>query len=177
MQRICGLLSRSPPFLTSTNIKSPLSLYRNISGSPVPERRTGSAAWRRLKRWRSPTGIISSTFKRLGRIIWFPRFYKNDEWQTWISDDEETIFERRIVDNHVYLEGCLNRPEAFKRLVFAAVGPGKYRFKGLYEIDARISRSTSLVTYRRKATRVRTYAPAKLNRSRGLTCFHLNKES
>lgn len=94
-------------------------------------------------------------------VIWFPRFYENDEWQTWLSDDEETIYERRIVDNDDYVEWCLNRPEAFKRLVFAGVGSGKYRFEGLYEINPTLSQSTSTITYQRKARRVKTYAPLK----------------
>src|SRR2546423_529989 len=69
-------------------------------------------------------------------VIWFPRFYENDEWRTWISADKETIYELKMAGNADYIEWCLDRPEAFKRLVFAAIQPGKYRFEGQYEINA-----------------------------------------
>lgn len=90
-------------------------------------------------------------------VIWFPRFYENDEWRTWISKDEETIYEQRMKDNSAYVKDCLRRPELFKRLVFPAITHGLYRFKGLYEIDPKTSLSSSTVTYRRIASRVKTY--------------------
>jgi hypothetical protein len=92
--------------------------------------------------------------------IWFPRFFRNDEWDNVLSDDEETIYERKITGNDEYVRECLNEPENFTRLVFAAMRNQrkvKYRFHGLYEIDLQTSLRDSLVTYRREAKRVKTY--------------------
>ncbi len=91
-------------------------------------------------------------------VIWFPRFYENDEWDTSLSKDGEAILERKKIDNDEYVKWCLGRPEAFKRLVFAAMGRGVYQFKGMFEIDQKASLKSSTVIYRRTATRVKTYA-------------------
>lgn len=97
--------------------------------------------------------------------IWFPKLYDNADWHNVISDDEETIYERRKHDNDEFILSYLNRPDRFKRLVFARVrgplGDVMYRFKGLYEVDVETSRLTSTITYRRKAKHVRTYPPVK----------------
>lgn len=97
------------------------------------------------------------------QTIWFPKLYDNADWHTTISDDEETIYERRKTDNDEYIRSYQKRPDRFKRLVFARVrgplGDVMYRFKGLYEVDIEASRLTSTITYRRKAKRVRTYTP------------------
>lgn len=90
------------------------------------------------------------------KILWFPQFIENNTWRTWSSKDEETIYEERISNNPGYVRECLNRPDMFKRLVFAKLRPGLYSFKGLYEIDPKLSLSTSTITYRRTANRVAT---------------------
>ena len=90
-------------------------------------------------------------------VIWFPRFYENTDWETK-PVDRETISERRKVRNDVYVEECLQRPELFSRLVFAAIKPGFYRFQGKFEIDPKESKRASAIIYRRKASRVKTYA-------------------
>ena len=92
------------------------------------------------------------------KVIWFPRFYENEEWHTWIAKDQETIYEKRKNDNGRYIFECLDQPDMFKRLVFAATKPRTYEFKGLFEIDAEESRRTTTITYRRTATRVKTYS-------------------
>ena len=91
-------------------------------------------------------------------VIWFPRLYENDEWETWSSDDDEIIYERKKEGNAEYVQSCLRRRELFKRLVFPAIRPGRYVFKGLYEIDSKNSLAESTITYRRTATRVKTYS-------------------
>ena len=95
--------------------------------------------------------------------IWFPKLYDNADWHNVISDDEESIYERRQRDNDEFILSYLKRTDRFKRLVFARVrgplGDVMYRFKGLYEVDVETSRLTSTITYRRKAKRVRTYKP------------------
>jgi hypothetical protein len=92
------------------------------------------------------------------KIIWFPRFDIDNEWRTWISADQKTIYEQRVTNNHGYVEECLSKPEMFKRLVFAGTKPGTYEFKGLFEIVPSESRRTLTITYRRTATSVKTYS-------------------
>ncbi|MDQ3684126.1 MAG: hypothetical protein M3430_00800 [Acidobacteriota bacterium] len=100
-----------------------------------------------------------------GLSIWFPKLYDNPGWENAISDDEETIYERSKHDKDKHLHDILSRTDWFKRLVFARVrgslGDVMYRFKGLYELDIESSKTTSILTYRRKTKRVRTYAPVK----------------
>ncbi|MBC7797554.1 MAG: hypothetical protein H7Z37_11830, partial [Pyrinomonadaceae bacterium] len=96
-------------------------------------------------------------------VIWFPKLYENDKWNNILSGDEETIHESNKVDNAAFLKRWLNKPETFKRLVFARVhsplGDVMYRFKGLYEIDVETSRKESAVTHRRTSKRAKTYSP------------------
>jgi SET and RING associated domain len=98
-----------------------------------------------------------------GLTIWFPKLYDNADWHNVLSEDEETIFEHKKSDNDEFIRAYLSRPDRFKRLVFARVrgplGDVMYRFKGFYEVDVDAIRATSIVTYRRKAKRVRTFAP------------------
>jgi very-short-patch-repair endonuclease len=98
-----------------------------------------------------------------GLNIWFPKLYENEGWHNVLSEDEETIYERRKHNNEEFIASYLNRPDRFSRLVFARVrgslGDVMYRFKGLYEVDVDATRATSTVTYRRRAKRVRTYPP------------------
>lgn len=93
--------------------------------------------------------------------IWFPKLYGNKDWHNRISADEETIYERRKWDNAAFIAEHLGRLAEYPRLVFARVrgplGDVMYRFKGLYEVDVDESRRTMTVTYRRKATQVKTY--------------------
>ncbi|HKG12735.1 MAG TPA: hypothetical protein VKB12_05330 [Pyrinomonadaceae bacterium] len=104
-----------------------------------------------------------------GLWIWFPKLYDNPEWQNSISEDEEIFYERSKNNNAEHFDGFLKAYRAekdiFKRLVFAherdSSGKLMYRFKGLYVIDAEESVRTGTVTYRRKAKRVKTYAPSK----------------
>jgi hypothetical protein len=94
--------------------------------------------------------------------IWFPKLYSNEDWSNEISADGDTIYERRVLDNASFIHEYLNRPDIFKRLVFAAErkpnGSVAYHFKGLYEVDPKESLKTSTITYRRKEKRVNTYA-------------------
>lgn len=95
-------------------------------------------------------------------VIWFPKMFENDDWENSLSEDKKTIYERRRQNNDAYVQECLQRPEWFRRLVFGAEkgssGRIGYRFLGLFEIDVEASRKNSVVTYRRKATRVKTYS-------------------
>ena len=96
--------------------------------------------------------------------IWFPKLYENEEWDNLISSNGETIFERRKSANEDFINSHLSKLWAHRRLVFAHVqgplGEVLYRFKGLYEVDVDESRRTSIITYRRRAKRARTYPVA-----------------
>ena len=95
--------------------------------------------------------------------IWFPKLYENAEWENSICDDETIIHERRKKNNRGFVSEHLRTPEKHRRLVFARVrsplGDVMYRFKGLYESDVEEAKKTRNVTYRRIATRVKTYGP------------------
>ena len=101
--------------------------------------------------------------------IWFPKLYDNPEWQNSLSDDGETLREVSKRNNAEHFEGFLKRyragEEIFKRIVFAherdSSGVAMYRFKGLFVIDAEASIRSGIVTYRRKAKRVKTYGPGR----------------
>jgi hypothetical protein len=96
--------------------------------------------------------------------IWFPKLLENGEWHNSISNDGETIFERRKYQNEDFIKESLSLPENFKRLVFTKVRTTTgevYRFQGLYEIDAETSLRTLTITHRRKAKQVKTYPPVK----------------
>ena len=96
-----------------------------------------------------------------GVVLWFPKLYENQGWVNTISDDEKTISEWSKGDNEGFVTWFLQDTKSHKRLVFAHVngplGDVMYRFKGLYEADVEETRRAHTVTYRRTATRVKTY--------------------
>ena len=101
--------------------------------------------------------------------IWFPKLYPNPEWQNSLSEDGETLREVSKRNNaehfNSFLKAYREGKDIFKRIVFAherdSAGAVMYRFKGLYVIDGEASIRTGVVTCRRQAKRVRTYAPSK----------------
>lgn len=94
--------------------------------------------------------------------IWFPKLYDNDTWKNSISLDESVIYERRNADNRAFIEESLRGTNNHRRLVFAhgrgPLGDVMYRFKGLYKVNVAESQKTETITYKRVATRVRTYS-------------------
>ncbi|GAB4093555.1 hypothetical protein GCM10028786_24820 [Flaviaesturariibacter terrae] len=109
-------------------------------------------------------GGINHPFEK-DKLIWFPKLYKNDEWDNSISPDESFIVERplkRDPQEHidkVFKSGIL------KRIVFAQVestfGDVMYRFRGLYKLDKIQSSASNGLWWLREAESVRTYAPKK----------------
>ena len=99
--------------------------------------------------------------------IWFPKLYDDPEWQNTLSDGGETLREVSKRNNAEHFNGFLKAyregKDIFKRIVFAherdPSGAAMYRFKGLFVIDAEASIRSGIATYRRKAKRVKTYAP------------------
>jgi hypothetical protein len=98
--------------------------------------------------------------------IWFPKLYDNPDWDNSFDKDEEILRERSKHNNAEHFDGFLKAyyegKNIFKRIVFAhersSSGATMYRFKGLYVIDAQASIISGIVTYRRHAKRVKTYA-------------------
>lgn len=97
-----------------------------------------------------------------GTFIWFPKLYKNDNWDNSILNNDTIIIEKNILsekrDMHVKKE--LNSSIS-KRIVFARVksplGDIMYRFKGLYELDKEKSNKNDGLFWKRIATKVETY--------------------
>ena len=80
--------------------------------------------------------------KESATLIWFPKLYRNDDWNNRISDDEDTIWENSESPkvNKEQIDRNL-RSRVFRRIVFARVkgplGDVMYRFKGEYQLDLR----------------------------------------
>ncbi|ENU28190.1 hypothetical protein [Acinetobacter modestus] len=95
-------------------------------------------------------------------LIWFPKFFKNEEWANYQMLDYKVIKERCLdiskIEDH--LEKTRNGPQ--KRIIFASMedksisNKSIYRFLGLYELipDGKIGETT----WKRIATRVNTYS-------------------
>jgi SRA domain-containing protein len=95
-------------------------------------------------------------------LIWFPKLYKNDDWNNRISDDEKTIWENSESPeiNKEHIDRNL-RSRVFRRIVFVRVkgplGDVMYRFKGEYQLDRKATNYQDGRVWRRVSKRVRTY--------------------
>ncbi len=99
-----------------------------------------------------------------GKRIWFPKLYKNEDWDNRISLDEEIITEFCLTS--VGMEKHFKRSikdTAVGRLTFARVrSPMRdvmYRFKGEFRIDREASSVENGVIFRRVSKRCKTYPP------------------
>lgn len=101
--------------------------------------------------------------KESGKIIWFPKLYKNGEWNNSISNDEKEIREISEIPENArpHIDNILK--QQFNRIVFARVksplGDIMYRFKGEYELDRNRTNYTDGLLWRRVSERVKTYKP------------------
>ena len=94
------------------------------------------------------------------RILWFPKLFKNEDWNNSISKDENWIEEIPISlskgKNH--LNRILSSKSKQNRIVFAKVkdnlGFINYKFKGYYELDVIVSKKKGYCCYERKSTSV-----------------------
>ncbi len=98
----------------------------------------------------------------IGKRLWFPKLYPNDDWENSITADEETIYELCMKPDEVRKH--INRMRldtTISRLVFARVkgslGDVMYRFKGEYKTDKEASNYEIGSVHRRIGTRVKTY--------------------
>jgi very-short-patch-repair endonuclease len=112
-----------------------------------------------------PKGIWKGGAKHtreIGKGIWFPKLYKNGEWNNSISNDETEIREisesPKTVESHI---DDILRKGIYKRIVFARVksplGDIMYRFKGEYELDKQQTNYTDGLLWKRISERVNTY--------------------
>ncbi|HDB1441521.1 TPA: hypothetical protein O6E10_001000 [Vibrio cholerae] len=98
-------------------------------------------------------------------MLWFPKLYKNGEWDNQISGDEEIIKEK-AVNNEIAREHVVThieqlKGEKHKRIVFARVkgnlGDILYRFRGLYELDKAASSLDKGLVWKRTSSKVKTF--------------------
>lgn len=95
-------------------------------------------------------------------LIWFPKLYKNSEWNNSISDDEKIITELSEDANFVreHVDNNLQKVENF-RIVFARVrsplGDVMYRFKGKFELDKLATNYNAGLIWKKISDSVKTY--------------------
>ncbi len=100
-------------------------------------------------------------------LLWFPKLYPNGEWNNRISNDEETIFEKKEdpqkAEEHINRHIKQTGDEKHKRIVFARVlgtlGDVLYRFKGQYKLDKNNSNEKNGLVWRRTLKKVKTFLP------------------
>ena len=111
------------------------------------------------------------------KIIWFPKLYKNKEWNNSISDNEKVITEISAIPEKIqpHFENVLNN-QVHKRIVFARVksplGDIMYRFKGEYELKTEQSKKENKLIWERISERVSTYPQQRLIVHTANTCKH-----
>ena len=103
--------------------------------------------------------------KEKGKVIWFPKLYKNDKWNNKIFDDENTIVERHEFDDEARKHIKKIVEKGFHtRIVFARVksplGDVMYRFKGEYKLDLEATDYERGLVWKRIGTCVKTYQNA-----------------
>ncbi len=96
------------------------------------------------------------------KLIWFPKLYKNDDWDNSISDDGKKIFElcENLAKNKSHVDNIVNG-KIHNRIVFARVksplGDVMYRFKGEFKLDLKTSNSEDGLVWQKIENRVKTY--------------------
>jgi len=89
------------------------------------------------------------------KMLWFPRFFDNQEWENSLSSDESEIYESKISDNVSYINKSHNKLD---RIVFAKIrsnlGDIMYRFKGVYKL---YGQEKNCLVYKRIDTKCKTY--------------------
>lgn len=100
--------------------------------------------------------------KECGKLIWFPKLYKNGKWNNSISDDETEIREIcELPETAIsHIDSVLSQG-IYKRIVFARVksplGDIMYRFKGEYELVTEKTNYVDGLLWQRISERVNTY--------------------
>lgn len=95
-------------------------------------------------------------------IIWFPKFFENEEWENKISNNGEIITEKKKTDNKERLEEFLSdhQNETSKRIVFAKKEePTRryyYQFQGVFKLNKNKSLLSGVAVYDRIDDKVKT---------------------
>ena len=90
--------------------------------------------------------------------IWFPKFYNNDKWDNWISDDGLTIMEKCKTKSKQkeHFDSLMN--SNVNRIVFPRskdnLGFTLYRFKGIFKTDKENSSIENGIIHRRINNRI-----------------------
>lgn len=90
--------------------------------------------------------------------IWFPKFYNNDKWDNWISDDGLTIMEKCKTKSKQkeHFDSIMN--STVNRIVFPRskdnLGFTLYRFKGIFKTDKENSSIENGIIHRRINNRI-----------------------
>lgn len=95
-------------------------------------------------------------------LIWFPKLYKNDEWDNFLSADGITMIEKSVNPSIMPLKVEEWNNGLKKRIVFAKVKhplyrKDMYRFLGLYEMQGKATIENGGI-WKRIATSVKTYS-------------------
>lgn len=96
------------------------------------------------------------------KLIWFPKLYKNGQWDNSIHDDEKVIIEKheKELERKKHVEEHFNQNKPNNRITFARVkdnlGNVLYRFRGEYELNIQKSNPKNGLYWERTHTRVQT---------------------
>lgn len=96
-------------------------------------------------------------------MLWFPKLYKNGEWENEISLDENQIREKKLANNEEYFNKSKGDLNGKTLITFARVrsnlGDTMYRFKGVYEFDEDASNNDKIIIYKKVGDEVNTVNP------------------
>lgn len=95
------------------------------------------------------------------RMLWFPKLYKNEQWNNSINENETRISESRVSEPFKHVNDSIFNENMLKeRLVFAHaknnLGETLYRFKGIFKLNPEASNETTII-YDRIETEAKTY--------------------
>ncbi|MBK7762895.1 MAG: hypothetical protein IPI46_05910 [Bacteroidetes bacterium] len=108
------------------------------------------------------TGGVKHPYEN-GKLIWFPKLYKNGKWNNSISSNEMVIQEIcELPENQkTHIDTVLNKGMQ-TRIVFAKVrsplGDIMYRFKGEFELDKERTNYDEGLFWKRISEKVKTYS-------------------
>jgi very-short-patch-repair endonuclease len=100
-------------------------------------------------------------------LLWFPKLFKNENWNNSITDDESVIYEKsenaEMVEEHI--QKVLDS-KFYNRIVFAKVkdtlGIIMYRFKGRFILNLEKTNANDGLVWEKVSDRVQTYpSPAR----------------
>jgi len=104
-----------------------------------------------------PNGIRRGGIKHPNdpsKMIWFPKLFKNDNWNNSISKDGKTIIEKSVHNPKEHLIFTIDSG-VYTRVVFAKMdAKGQYIFVGEYKLNIDESRNSNALVWERVATTI-----------------------